>query len=82
MRWTSISRRAAIIPGCGLILLCAVLLSGAAPDKRLSVYSVAANYSLSLVQHEGREYVGLLEVLEPLGKVSAKSDGRALAPAL
>jgi len=39
------------------------------------VYSVAANYSLPLVQHDGRAYVGLLEVLEPLGKVSAKSDG-------
>ena len=50
------------------------LLSGAAPEKHLSVYSVAANYSLPLVQREGRDYVGLLEVLEPLGKVSAKSD--------
>ena len=45
------------------------------PEKHLSVYSVAANYSLPLVQREGRDYVGLLEVLEPLGKVSAKSDG-------
>jgi N-acetylmuramoyl-L-alanine amidase len=52
-----------------------LLLSGAGPDKHLSVYSVAANYSLPLVQREGHEYVGLLEVLEPLGKVSAKADG-------
>jgi N-acetylmuramoyl-L-alanine amidase len=36
---------------------------------------VAANYTLPLVQREGRSYVGLLEVLEPLGKVSAKSEG-------
>jgi N-acetylmuramoyl-L-alanine amidase len=28
------------------------------------------------VQREGRDYVGLLEVLEPLGKVNAKSDGQ------
>src|SRR5271167_734273 len=60
---------------CVLILISAILLSGAPPDKHLSVYSVAANYSLPLVQREGREYVGLLEVLEPLGKVSSKSDG-------
>jgi N-acetylmuramoyl-L-alanine amidase len=53
-----------------------MLLSGAPPDKRLAVYSVAANYSLPLVQREGRAYVGLLEVLEPLGKVSAKSEGK------
>jgi N-acetylmuramoyl-L-alanine amidase len=58
-----------------LILFSTLLLSGAGPDKHLSVYSVAANYSLPLVQREGHEYVGLLEVLEPLGKVSAKADG-------
>ncbi len=84
MRWTSRFRSAGIPPGvgaplitaCGLILICSILLSGAQPGKHLSVYSVAANYSLPLVQREGRDYVGLLEVLEPLGKVSAKSDGR------
>lgn len=57
------------------ILLCSLLLSGAAPEKHLSVYSVAANYSLPLLQREGRDYVGLLELLEPLGRVSAKADG-------
>jgi len=56
-------------------LACALLLSGAAPEKHLSVYSIAANYSLPLVQREGHDYVGLLEVLEPLGRVSAKADG-------
>src|SRR6266568_8966917 len=65
----------AVIAACGLMLACAIVLSGAAPEKHLSVYSVAANYSLPLVQREGHEYVGLLELLEPLGKVSAKSDG-------
>lgn len=60
--------------GCVLIAVFA-LLSGAAPEKHLSVYSVAANYSLPLVQRDGRDYVGLLELLEPLGRVSAKADG-------
>jgi len=58
----------------GAILLCG-LLSHAAPDKHLSVFSVAANYSVSVVQHDGHDYVGLLELLEPLGRVSAKADG-------
>src|SRR5579864_3935145 len=58
-----------------LFLISAILLPGAPPEKHLSVYSVAANYSLTLLQREGREYVGLLEVLEPLGRVSAKADG-------
>src|ERR1700739_2983242 len=57
------------------ILLGAILLSGAAPEKHLSVYSVAANYSLPVVQREGRDYVALLELLEPLGNVSAKVEG-------
>ncbi len=64
-----------LVPATVLSLLLAVSLSGAPPEKHLSVYSVAANYFLPLVQREGRDYVGLLELLEPLGKVSAKADG-------
>jgi N-acetylmuramoyl-L-alanine amidase len=60
----------------GGILFSAILLSSAAPEKRLTIYSTAANYSLPLVQREGRDYVGLLEMLEPLGKVSAKADSQ------
>lgn len=59
----------------GAILLSAILPSGAAGEKHLSVYSVAANYSLPLVQREGHDYVGLLELLEPLGSVSGKMEG-------
>jgi len=68
-----------VLSGLVLVLISvyifAILPSGAAPEKHLSVYSVAANYSLPLVQHDNRNYIGLLEVLEPLGKVSAKSEG-------
>ncbi|HEY6372688.1 MAG TPA: N-acetylmuramoyl-L-alanine amidase [Candidatus Sulfotelmatobacter sp.] len=74
------ARRKRIIAACVAIvagfLACAKFLSGAPPDKRLAVYSVAANYSLPLLWREGRQYVGLLELLEPLGKVSAKSEGK------
>src|SRR5579864_7915830 len=84
MRWTSRSRSAgiplvvgAMIVAAGLLmLLCTSVVRGAPPGKHLSVYSVAANYALPVVQREGRDYVGLLEVLEPLGKVSAKLDSR------
>jgi N-acetylmuramoyl-L-alanine amidase len=51
-----------------------LLVSGAAPEKHLSVYSTAANYSLPIVLRQGREYIGLLELLDPLGTVSAKSE--------
>jgi N-acetylmuramoyl-L-alanine amidase len=57
-----------------LLLLC-IALPAAAPEKRLSIYSTVANYSLPIVQRQGQDYVGLLELLEPLGTVSAKLDG-------
>jgi N-acetylmuramoyl-L-alanine amidase len=58
-----------------VLLLLTICLSGAGPEKHLSVYSVAANYSLPVVPHNGRDYVGLLELLEPLGAVNARTDG-------
>ena len=75
----SISKGCAGVPPAGCVLLLATLLltlvlDAVAPEKRLAVYSLAANYSLPIVQREGREYVGLLELLDPLGAVSAKSD--------
>src|SRR5271165_3498360 len=75
MPWTSRSR-AIIVTICAVIAIGSLLLHGAAPEKHLSVYSTAANYSLPVVQRDRRDYVGLLEVLEPLGRVSAKSDGQ------
>ena len=70
--WLHMNNAARVI---ALILVSALLLSGASPEKHLSVYSVAANYSLPVVQREGHDYIGLLELLEPLGKVTAKVDG-------
>jgi N-acetylmuramoyl-L-alanine amidase len=63
------------VSAAGALLVFALLLvSAAAPEKHLSVYSSAANYSLPIVQRQGHEYVGLLELLDPLGTVSAKSE--------
>src|ERR1700732_3447625 len=59
----------------GLVLVSSFLLS-AAPQKHLSVYSVAANYFLPVMQRANHDYVALLELLDPLGRVSAKLDGR------
>jgi N-acetylmuramoyl-L-alanine amidase len=64
-----------VLLAISVILLLAPSLSAAPPEKHLSVYSTVANYSLPIVQRQGRDYVGLLELLEPLGTVSAKVDG-------
>ncbi len=59
-----------------LFFLCiAILALSAAPAERhLSVYSTAANYSVPLERLDGRDYVGLFELLDPLGTVSVRSD--------
>jgi N-acetylmuramoyl-L-alanine amidase len=64
-------RRVGVAAGV-FVVLAVLLASSAVPEKHLSVYSTAANYSLPIVQRQGREYVGLLELLDPLGTVSAK----------
>ena len=50
------------------------LLSGAPEEKHISIFSTVATYSLPVVDSGNREYVGLLEALEPLGSVSFKAD--------
>jgi len=57
-----------------LIFFVALLVSAAPAERHLSVYSTAANYSMVIVQRQGRDYIGLLELLDPLGAVSAKSE--------
>ena len=81
MRWSSRPReRAAPAVMVGTAVLLALLVfdvvvSGFAEEKRLSVYSGTASYSLTVREQNGAEYVGLLEILSPLGSVSAHSDG-------
>lgn len=63
-----------------VLLTSVALLSAAnsADEKHISVYSPVAIYSLPVLERAGHEYVGLLELLEPLGRVSSESDGRRL----
>src|SRR5205823_6944255 len=58
-----------------LVLCASLLLSAPSEQKRVSIYSTAANYSLAVLDRDHRDYVSLLEVLEPLGTVTAKADG-------
>jgi N-acetylmuramoyl-L-alanine amidase len=76
---TIIHKTLATVP----LLLYAAAISAApatpAPtaEKQLSVYAPVAVYTLPVLERSGHEYVGLLELLEPLGRVSSgTSDGR------
>ncbi|HWR36910.1 MAG TPA: N-acetylmuramoyl-L-alanine amidase [Clostridia bacterium] len=46
-----------------------------AEEKRLAVYSPQTSYAISVLDHDGLEYVGLVDLLEPLGRVEARPDG-------
>src|SRR6476646_5582548 len=52
------------------------LLSSSGEEKRVSIYSVVANYTLPVTEHNDQDYVGLLEALDPLGSVKAIPDGK------
>ncbi len=79
MRWINRARADGVGARIGWVFLfafalgSALLLSGDSSDQKIiSVYSPVANYSLPLSQQDGRDYVGLLEMLEPLGSVGSR----------
>ena len=79
MPWSSrpAKRAAPAVIACLAFLFALILaVSGFADEKRLSVYSGATSYSLTVREKNGLDYVGLLEILQPLGPVSSRTDGR------
>jgi N-acetylmuramoyl-L-alanine amidase len=79
MPWSSrrTKRAAPVITFCIAVLFAFVFgVSGFADEKRLSIYSGSANYSLTVTEKNGTDYVGLVEVLQPLGPVSVRPDSR------
>jgi N-acetylmuramoyl-L-alanine amidase len=64
--------------GAGLVVLAflfapQVPVAQSQPDqKQLTIYTSQTTYSLPVVNREGQDYVGLLELLEPIGAVSGK----------
>ena len=45
-------------------------------EKHLTIYAPAALYSVPVTSYESKEYVGLADLLEPLGNVEAREDGK------
>jgi len=59
-----------------LLATWAILLQGSPSEsKKIAIYSSKSAYTLPVEERNGQDYVNLREVLEPLGKVSVKSDG-------
>ncbi|MGB8890040.1 MAG: N-acetylmuramoyl-L-alanine amidase [Candidatus Korobacteraceae bacterium] len=45
-------------------------------SDQLTVYSPQTSYSVPLLDEKGQPYAGLVELLEPLGSIDAKPDGK------
>ncbi len=60
------------------LLCCALLISAPAQEKKLSIYSPRGGYSIALAEREGKDYVALQDVLQPLGAVAMTIDGKKL----
>jgi N-acetylmuramoyl-L-alanine amidase len=67
--------RLQIVTVISAVAIGSVLISiGSSDQKRISIYSGNANYTLKVSDRDGKEYVDLLELLQPLGATSARSD--------
>ena len=70
--------RIQLLPIAYCVLLCLYFLrpvSAAEPDK-LAVYAPRARYSIPVLTLDGRQYVGLLDLVEPLGTPELKPEGK------
>ena len=81
MRWTDIpseerDRRAAVALGIIFLLLLCTRSLRSADEKRLTIYSPGKATSVALIERNRTEYVDLIAVLEPLGKLDVRQDGR------
>ncbi len=57
-----------------LVVLCSTTLL--AQQQNLSVYAPQMYYQVSIVDHQGKDYVGLIDLLEPIGRVESRLDGK------
>jgi hypothetical protein len=60
-----------------LLLLLAAVVSAAEP-RRISVYAPQTSYQIDILVHEGVDYVGITDLLEPLGRLESRVDGKKL----
>ena len=67
-----------IVPPLALLVLLVLPLQPQSSSslQRLSVYAPRGSFTVPLQQNAGRDYLGILDLLDPLGQLSARQDGR------
>jgi N-acetylmuramoyl-L-alanine amidase len=61
------------------LLLFLLAVGFAAEPRKITVYAPRANYQIDILAPGGVDYVGLTDLLEPLGRLESRSDGRKLS---
>ena len=63
-----------------ITLVLVLLLSTAytADDNRLTIYTAQTGYSITVIELQNTHYVGLIDVLDPLGRTETRIDGNKL----
>ncbi len=69
-----LSRRGRQVLCLLLVAVCWQFVS--AQQKSLSVYAPQMYYQVTIVDHGGKDYVGLIDLLEPIGRIESKADGK------
>jgi N-acetylmuramoyl-L-alanine amidase len=72
MRLTSGQRILAVAAG----LLFPLIISSAAADQQLTVYTAQTSYSLPVLDREGKPYISVNDLLAPLGAAPARAKGK------
>jgi N-acetylmuramoyl-L-alanine amidase len=75
LRLTFSSLRIALLATL-LLALAAPFLRAQSTDKKLAVYTPQATYSVAIADRDNQEYIGLIDLLEPLGRVDARGDNK------
>ena len=75
IRQPSIRRSRLAIPAALAIAWVTLSCPSYAEDKRIMIFSPLTGFSVPVVERDGHDYVGLVDVLEPLGTVAATRDG-------
>jgi len=60
------------------LLLLLLAASFAAEPRRISVYAPLALYQVDILFRDGVDYVGITDLLEPLGRLESRVDGKKL----
>jgi N-acetylmuramoyl-L-alanine amidase len=58
----------------GLALLLLLGFSRAAEEKKLAVYSPQTNFTVPVFDHDGHEYVSLIDLMDPFGRAELRPD--------